>query len=141
MKISDIMTRAPACCTPDTSLQEAAEMMCEKDCGEIPVVENSRTMKPVGVVTDRDIACRAVAEGRDPRETTVADCMSSPAVTATEDEEVDEACETMAQRRIRRLPVVDEKGACCGMVSQADIARKVGAEKAGQVVHHVSQHA
>src|SRR5687767_6990770 len=83
MKVSDIMTKDPACCEPETSLQEVAKLMLVNDCGEIPVVDSQRTMRPVGVVTDRDIVIRCVAEGKNPLEADAGDVMSSPVVTVT----------------------------------------------------------
>lgn len=83
MQVKDLMTQDPACCTPDTNLQEVAQMMVEQDCGCIPVVESQETLKPVGVVTDRDITCRTVAQGRNPLEMTAGECMSGPVLTVT----------------------------------------------------------
>ena len=79
MQVRDIMTDKPVCATPSTSLVEVACMMVEQDCGEIPVCDSSK--KPIGVVTDRDIACRLVAKGKDPTKATAEDCMSTPVVT------------------------------------------------------------
>jgi len=78
----DIMTTNPACCTPENSVEEAAQMMVKHDCGEIPVAESKDHPKPVGVITDRDITCRVVAAGKNPSQTRVRDAMSSPPVTA-----------------------------------------------------------
>ena len=139
MQVKEIMTGSPACCTPDTSLQEVAQKMVENDCGCIPVVEDEVSMKPVGVVTDRDIICRTVAEGRNPREMTAGDCMSSPVVTVTPETSVDDCCNTMEENQIRRVPVVDEEGGCCGMVAQADIARKGSEHQTAEVVQDVSR--
>src|SRR5262245_14784486 len=115
MQVKDIMTRNPACTTPDTKLQDVARLMVESDCGEIPVVENRRSMKLVGVVTDRDISCRVVAEGKNPLEMTAGDCMSSPCVTATPEMSLEDCCRLMEENQIRRVPVVDENGGCRGI--------------------------
>lgn len=139
MQVKDIMTRDPACCTPDTNLQAVARLMVECDCGEIPVVENRQSMKPVGVVTDRDICCRTVAEGKNPLGMTAGDCMSSPCVTVTPEMSVEECCRVMEENQIRRVPVVDERGACCGIVAQADIARHAPEQEAAEVVKVVSR--
>lgn len=85
MQVKDVMTANPACCTAETNLREVAQLMVEHDCGEIPVVANKDTKKPVGVVTDRDIVCRTVAKGTNPLDLTAADCMSQPCVTVTPD--------------------------------------------------------
>lgn len=138
MKVQEIMTKDPAFCMPEDSVQSAAKMMCQCDCGEIPVLDGKDTKHPIGVITDRDITCRTVAEGKNPLTMRVTDCMSSPAVTVTLDTDVDECCELLERHQIRRIPVVDRSGRCCGIVAQADIARKCGPAKAGEVVQRVS---
>lgn len=138
MKVKEIMTSSPTFCTPETVVQAAAKMMCDADCGEIPVLENARSMKPVGVITDRDIACRAVAEGKDPRSVRVSECMTSPAVSVSPETEAEECLDTLERNRIRRILVADDKGRCVGIVSQADVARKLGKMKAGELVLEVS---
>ncbi len=92
-------------------------MMVERDCGGIPVVDERQNMKPVGIVTDRDICCRTVGEGKNPLEMTAGDCMSSPCVTVTPEMSVENCCQVMAENKIRRVPVVDERGACRGIVA------------------------
>lgn len=139
MKVKEVMTKSPAFCTPDDGLKSVAQRMCDSDCGELPVLESRQSMKPVGVITDRDITCRTVARGKNPFEMQVSDIMSAPAVTVTDETDVEACCRLLEARKIRRVPVVDERGRCCGMVSQADIALKCGAEKAGQIVREVSQ--
>jgi CBS domain-containing protein len=139
MQVKDIMTPGPACCTPDTSLQRVAEMMVEHDCGEIPVVENAANMLPVGVITDRDITCRTVAKGLNPLTLTVAECMTTPCVTVTPDTPLDECCRVLEENQIRRVPVVDADGACCGIVALADIARNAAKRETAEVVKEVSE--
>ena len=117
MQVKDFMTPDPACCTPDTALQRVAEMMVEHDCGEIPVVENVASMRPIGVITDRYITCRTVAKGLNPLTLTVADCMTTPCVTVTPDTSLAECCRILEENQIRRAPVVDASGACCGIVA------------------------
>jgi CBS domain-containing protein len=139
MEVKDIMTSDPACCTPDTSLQRIAELMVENDCGEIPVIENAASLKPVGVVTDRDIVCRTVAKGVNPLKLTASDCMTTPCVTVTPDTSLDECCRVLEENQIRRVPVVDASGACCGIVALADIARHARKRDAGEVIKEVSE--
>ncbi|MCM2305651.1 MAG: CBS domain-containing protein [Elusimicrobia bacterium] len=139
MKVRELMTKDPLACTPETGLRDVAKMMCEGDCGEIPVVESKTSAKPVGVITDRDITCRAVARGRNPLELTAADCMSSPAVTVTPETSLEDCCKVLEKHQIRRVPVVDKQGRCCGMVAQADIARRGPAEATCEIVKEVSQ--
>lgn len=139
MSIEQIMTRDPACCTPDTPIREIANLMLERDCGEIPVVDNLQDGKLIGVVTDRDITCRAVAAGRDAETTTASDIMTSDPVTLRPNADLNEAAEKLEQNQIRRLPVVDAQGRICGIVSQADIALRGNEQKAGEVVRDVSR--
>ena len=117
----DVMTSDPACCTVDTMLDEVARLMIQHDCGEIPVIDRSE--HPVGVVTDRDIVCRVVAEGKNPMGYTAETCMSTPVVTVRTDTTLDDVVSTMERHKIRRVPVVDERGVCAGIISQADVAR------------------
>jgi CBS domain-containing protein len=139
MKIAEIMTKDPACCTPNTNLGEVARMMVECDCGEIPVVKDEQSRSPIGVITDRDIVCRAIALGKNPLDLSVRDCMTSPAVTVSLDTDVEECCRIMQQRQIRRVPVVDKDGRCCGIVAQADLARHLPKQYAADVVQQVSR--
>jgi CBS domain-containing protein len=138
MKAKDILTANVATATPETSVEAIAKMLVEHDCGAIPIVKSASSRKPVGIVTDRDIVCRVVATGKNPREVTAGDCMSSPCVTVTPSAHLDVCCTTMEKSRIRRLVVVDHEGVLCGVISQADIARRI-ADKAGEVVKEVSQ--
>jgi|SRR3954469_18186751 len=138
MKARDLMTANPACCTRETALQDVARMMVRCDCGEIPVVEHDSRKKPVGVVTDRDIVVRALAEGKDPLQLNAGQVMSGPAVTAKEDDDVEAVKQLMETRQIRRIPVVDRNGEICGIVSLADIARRDTRNEAGEVVREVS---
>jgi CBS domain-containing protein len=139
MEVKDIMTPDPACCTTDTTLQRVAEMMVENDCGEIPVVENIASMKPVGVVTDRDIVCRTVAKGLNPLSLTASECMTTPCVTVKPDTPLDECCRVLEENQIRRVPVVDAGGACCGIVALADIAKHAKTRDTAEVVKEVSE--
>ena len=134
----ELMTSNPAFCTPEVSLKNVAKMMCDNNCGEIPVVESQQNRRPVGVITDRDIACRAVAQDRDIVQLKAKDCMTPKPVTVKRDTELDEVVRLMEKHQIRRVPVVDDNGLLCGIVAQADIARKAQ-DKTGEVVREVSQ--
>jgi CBS domain-containing protein len=138
MKVKEVMTADPACCISETALQEVAQMMIDHDCGEIPVVKNEETKLPIGVITDRDIVCRTVARGLNPLDLTVADCMSKPCVTVTPDMSVEECSRILEENKIRRVPVVDADGSCCGIVALADIALQAGKGVAAEVVKEVS---
>jgi CBS domain-containing protein len=138
MDVRQIMTSNPACCAPDTPLPEVARMMIHHNCGEIPVVD-ARTHAPVGVVTDRDIAIRAVAPGLNPMNLTARDCMSSPVVTVSAGDSLDQCANVMEDKQLRRVLVVDDAGCLCGIVAQADIARRAPAEVVAEVVKDVSR--
>lgn len=139
MTVNEFMTHDPTCCTPDTSLRDVAKMMVECHCGEIPVVQSRDDKRLVGVITDRDIVCRAVAEEKNPLEMTARDCLSSPVVTVTPETSLEECCRTMEENQIRRVPVVDRDGVCCGIVSQADIAAEAPRQETGELVREVSR--
>ena len=138
-KIREIMTKEVTCCTPETNLEVAARMMCDYNCGEIPVVDNFDDRKLLGVITDRDITCRTIAQGKNAFKLKVADCMSSPCVTVASDASLEECCALLEAHQIRRVPVVDERGNCCGIVSQADIALNAAEDLTGKVVKEISK--
>jgi len=139
MQVKQVMTPSPTCCVAETSLQEVAKMMVENDCGEIPVVDSNETKRPVGVVTDRDIVVRTLAQERNPLDLTANDCMSSPCVTVTEEMSIDDCSRVMEENKIRRVPVVDKVGAVCGIVALADLALRAKDSVAGDVVKEVSE--
>ena len=141
MNVSEIMTKDPACCTADTPLQEVAEIMVEHDCGCVPIVDSEDSRMPVGMLTDRDITTRVVAKGQNPLDLTAGDAMTSTVVSVTPDTSVEECCNVMEQSQIRRVAVVDENGACCGIVAQADVATNAAARQTAEVVQEVSKSA
>jgi CBS domain-containing protein len=143
MKISELMSRNPCTVTPDTPVSEAARLMKEEDVGIVPVVERvggaETRGRLVGVVTDRDIAIRHVAEGR-ASDAPVRDVMSGGVKTATPDDSVEMVMELMGREQVRRIPVVDERGSLVGVVSQADLARKAAdSAKVEKTVEQISQ--
>ena len=133
--IQEIMTSNPSTIEPNQSVVEAARIMKQEDAGVVPVTENGRL---TGMVTDRDIAIRVVAEGKDPQSTTVGEVASTNLVTLDPQQDLDEALRLMAQHQVRRLPVVEEDGRLVGVVAQADIARTGDDAKTGQVVQEIS---
>ena len=122
MKARDLMTPDPARVTPSDSLQRVSQLMAEHDCGCIPVVTAADQRSLVGVVTDRDIAIRAVAEGR-PVTTPIGDIMTTNPDSVSPDDDIDQVEKLMADRQIRRVVVVDGTGDCVGIIAQADLAR------------------
>ena len=139
MQVKDMMTADPACCAADTPLAQVARLMVTRDCGEIPIVENNTSKLPIGVVTDRDIVCRILANDRNPLDLTAADCMTEPVVTVMPDMSLEECCRIMEEKLIRRVPVVNERGSCVGMLSWADIALHTGKNVAGHIIREVSE--
>ena len=138
MTVATVMTTAPACCTPNTPLVDVARLMVENDCGEIPVVEDLGSRKLAGVITDRDIATRVVAAGRNSAEARAMDAMTSPALSVHSDTSLQECCELMETHQIRRVPVVDESGGVVGIVSLADVVRSANSATTVAVVKEVS---
>jgi len=139
MNVSEVMTESPTCCTPETGLQEVAKMMVDCDCGCIPVVDSDDSKMPVGMITDRDITCRVVAQGRNPLDLTVRDAMTSTVVSVTPDTPLQECLDLMEESQVRRIAVVDDDGKICGIVAQADVARNADGQKTAEVVQEVSK--
>src|SRR5688500_16858131 len=121
MQVREVMTSNPVCCTPDSTLQEVAQMMVEMDCGCIPVVKDLTGRKPVGTITDRDIVIRTVAVGQNPVPIKAQDIMSIDIATIRPNQSIEECLRAMEEKDIRRILVVDEQGNCCGIVAQEDI--------------------
>lgn len=135
--IQSLMTANPACCQAKTPLAEVARLMKENDCGQIPVVDSLQ--RPVGVVTDRDIALRIVGAARNPTQCCASDAMTAPARTIGLDADIGEGISLMESLQIRRLPVVDASGALAGMLSIADIAQCAKPAQTAEVIKEVSQ--
>jgi CBS domain-containing protein len=133
----DVMTADPARCSAQTTLDEVAKLMVHNDCGEIPIVDTAD--RPVGVVTDRDIVCRVVAEGKNPSAHTAESCMSHPVLTVQADALLDEVLLMMEKFQVRRVPVVDRDGCCTGIIAQADVARVAREQEVGHLVQEVSR--
>lgn len=139
MNVQEIMTKSPVCCVSDDRVESVAKMMVDNDCGCIPVVDNVGSGKPVGVITDRDIVTRAVAEGKNPLDLKASDVMTTSVVTVTPDMSVEDCCNIMEDKQLRRVAVVDESGKCCGIVAQADVAKHADQRKTAEVVKEVSK--
>ena len=133
----DIMTSNPACCGPNTTLDEIAKMMVQNNCGEIPIVDVNDCV--VGVVTDRDIVCRVVAEGMNPIGHTAASCMTQPVICVREDASIKDVISTMEEHQIRRVPVVKDGGLCTGIISQADLALAAREHDVAELLCEVSK--
>ena len=134
MKISDLMTTEIETDTPQQTAKEAASFMLSADTGSIPVCDNG---KVIGMITDRDIAVRGVAEGRGP-ETSVRDLMSKDIVCAREDDDISAIASRMSEAQVRRLPVVDADNRIVGMVSLGDLSREASDAAANRALEGVS---
>lgn len=142
MQVREIMTQNPACCTPDSTLQEVAKMMQENDCGCIPVVNSLSEMKPVGTITDRDITIRTVAVNHNPIGMKASDIMTTNIATVKPQMSVEECFDVMEDREIRRVLVVDEQGKCCGIVAQADVVQSNASPiRTNKVIREISESA
>jgi CBS domain-containing protein len=135
-KIAEVMTDRPRAITRQTSIREAAQLMDEEDVGSLPIVDESTRL--VGIVTDRDIAIRAVGRGLDTDKTNVVDIASAEVYAVTPDDDLDDALQTMAQAQVRRVPVVVRENELVGIVSQADVARVTKDKTTGDVVGAIS---
>lgn len=138
MQIREIMTGNPVSCQPETGIVDAARLMAKRDVGAIPVLGGDGG-KPIGIVTDRDVTVRIVAEGTDPRNARVHEAMTEGVVTVSPETELDEASRRMAERQVRRLVVVGSDGTVQGVVAQADLALHDRPEEVGDVLKEISQ--
>jgi CBS domain-containing protein len=134
--VREVMTSKLCSIDTDKTVTYAAKMMRDEDVGIAPIVEGDRL---VGVLTDRDIAVRVVAEGRDPEQVKVTEVASRDLVTLDPQQDLDEALRLMAQHQVRRLPVVEEDGRLVGVVAQADVAQQADERRTGEVVEQISR--
>jgi len=137
MDLDRLMTRNPKFCLATSPLDEVARAMRDEDVGEIPVVDLDR--HPIGVITDRDMVVRTLAAGRNPLDVRVQDCMTAPPVVIQENASVEDCARLMERQKIRRVPVVDARGALCGIVSLADLERSDARSLQNEVTRAVSQ--
>jgi CBS domain-containing protein len=140
MKAHEIMSRNPTSVTPDTTLVDAARLMKDENIGVIPVVDSLDSRRLIGVVTDRDIAVRAVAAGRDGITTSVGHIMTADVRTSGPDDSVNDVMALMGREQIRRVPIVDERGTLVGIIAQADIVLEAKDDKkAERTVEKISE--
>ncbi|HEU5197369.1 MAG TPA: CBS domain-containing protein [Methylomirabilota bacterium] len=124
MRVKHVMTKDPLCCVPSDTAQHAASLMREAGAGAIPVVESQERRKLVGIVTDRDLCMKVVAEGSEPGDTPVADCMTLKVVSCTAADSIQKATELMKENQIRRVTVIDTDGCLTGIVALADVVER-----------------
>jgi len=140
MKCKEIMTKDPVCCLPDDEVQKAAKLMKDEDVGVIPIIEDEDTKTLLGIVTDRDLALRVVAENRDIISTRIKDVMTTGAVSCRPDDDLQKALDAMEENQVRRIPVVDHNQTIVGIIAQADVATRLSEpKKTAEVVVEISK--
>jgi len=140
MKAKDIMSKTLFCCTAEDSIQQAAKLMKDNDVGALPVVNDCKERKLLGIITDRDICLQAVALGKPVDKMKVSEAMTKSPITCSADDSI-ETCESLMRRnQVRRIPVVDARGMCMGLISQADVALHDTAEHIQQTMAALSRH-
>ena len=139
-KCSDVMTRNPVSARPDDTVASVARLMKENDIGPVPIVDDNNSKRLVGIVTDRDLAIKIVAAGRDPQTTPVKEVMTTNVITCRDDDDIETALDAMSTQQLRRIPVVDDGNMLLGIIAQADIATRMNEpEKTGEVVKDISE--
>ena len=139
-KCDSVMTKNPVCCLPDDMVAKVAQLMKRENIGPIPVIENEETRRLVGIVTDRDLAMKIVAEGRDAKSTKVETVMTRKLVTCRADDDLQIALDAMSKHQLRRIPIVDIDNKILGIISQADVATRIDQpEKTAEMVKEISQ--
>jgi CBS domain-containing protein len=139
-KCNEVMTKNPVCCLPNDMVAKVAQLMKSKDIGPVPIIENEQTKKLVGIVTDRDLALKIVAEGRDAKSTKAEEVMTRKVVTCSGEDDVQKALDAMSEHQLRRIPVVGNDNRIVGIIAQADVATRVDQPaKTAEVVKDISQ--
>jgi CBS domain-containing protein len=139
-KCDEVMTKDPVYCLPNDAVARAAQLMKKENVGPIPVVENERTKKLVGIVTDRDLALKVVADGRDPKVAKVEEVMTREVVTCRPEDDLQRALDAMSEHQLRRVAVVDDGNKLVGIIAQADVATRVNQpQKTAETVEGISQ--
>ena len=139
-KCNEVMTKNPLCCLPEDLVTKAAGLMKSENIGSIPVVEDEQTRKLVGIVTDRDLTLKIVAEGLDAKSTKVEAVMTRKVVTCRAEDGLQKALDAMSEHQLRRIPVVDGDNKIVGIIAQADVATRVDQpQKTAEMVKEISQ--
>ncbi len=140
MTCQDIMTQDLVCCTPRDTAQRAAQLMRDRNVGPIPICEREDNKVLIGMVTDRDLALRVIAEGRNPATTPLGEVMTKDIVFCRPDDDLDAALRLMEEQKVRRIPVVDRQNRIIGIIAQADVATRLrDTDKTAEVVSEISK--
>ena len=136
----EVMTKKLVCCLPNDTVARVAQLMKRENIGSIPVIESEQTQELVGIVTDRDLALKIVAEGRDAKSTKVEAVMTRKVVTCQADDDLQKALDAMSEHQLRRIPIVDKNNKILGIIAQADVATRVDQpEKTATMVKEISR--
>jgi len=140
MKCSEVMTKDPSCCLPTDTVFDSAQLMKSEDVGPIPIVSDKQTMKLAGIVTDRDLAMKVLAEGLDSKLTKIEEVMTTGVQTCGPDDDVSNVLKLMERHHIRRIPIVDDQDSLVGIIAQADVATRIDEPaKTHEVVEEISK--
>jgi len=139
MKVKEVMSPNPACCTPKDNAQSVAKMMCDLNVGSIPVVIDHESRALVGMITDRDLCCRVLAHGIDPKLTRIQEFVTYNPAICRDGENVEQCERLMQEHQVRRIPVVDKDNRVIGIVAQADLALKDRPERVHKIVAEISK--
>ncbi len=139
MKVSDVMTPDPICCTPKDTAEKAAKILRDHNIGSVPVVLDHKSRQLIGIITDRDLCVTVVASGLEPKATPIKRFVTSNPVTCQGDDSLDTCVSAMQTYQVRRIPVVDAEGRCIGIVAQADLALRNTTEKTIETLVEVSK--
>jgi CBS domain-containing protein len=137
MRVKDVMTAEPVCCRLSDTAQEVAKILRDEDIGSVPIVSEERKLE--GIITDRDLCCTIVAEGLDPRTTSINNYVTRNPLSCRADDDLDDCERAMQKNQIRRIPVVDDQERCIGVVSQADLALREEPKKVKETVAEISK--
>lgn len=137
---TEVMTKHPVCCLPHDLVEKVGDLMKSYNIGALPVIENLNSQKLVGIITDRDLAMKVVAQGLDAKVITVEKVMTQKVITCNADDDVQKAIAAMSENQLRRIPIVDSKNRILGIISQADVATRVDeVQKTADMVKGISQ--
>jgi CBS domain-containing protein len=139
VKIREIMSHDPACCVLSDSAQMVARILCDQNIGSMPVVANQESRKLVGMITDRDLCCSVIAQGLDPKTTTIEKLISLAPFTCRDGENIETCERLMQEHQVRRVPIVDAEDRIIGIVSQADLALHDKADRVSKTVAEISK--
>lgn len=139
MKVREVMTPNPVCCVPGDSAQKVATMLRDQDVGSIPVVVDQQSHKLLGMITDRDLCLKIIAEGLNPKTTTIERSITLNPVVCRDGENLENCEKAMQEHQVRRIPIVDAENRCIGIVAQADVALREQPERVSKTVAEISK--